>query len=1827
MKKTAILILLSALLGLFITASENPKISGTLFDKTENIQTSKTQKTVSNTDFALKFKKLLSNTLKASQISPDNFNKVIHKIDSFSAKETETSHICILESLKASVYAEYFQNIRNPYDDRQKTVEEDIEDVNEWDKEKFKSEIYTHLDNSLAHSEITSTIPTATFAKVLAYSETGLELCPTLYDFLAYRAMAIYTQFDDTQKKQEVVESVAGMHKGDMPIEIYTAMLDKYSLPFDEAVKMYNTYKSNQYSGLILSKIELYNLNNEEKLQLYRITSDFLEKYRDYPFAGAIESIYNHTTEKSIRINNSKIFSDKDSIKIKAEVQNIDSYKVSVYRINGYHIAPKYRFSLIAEKEIVVNNEFPYYNRTDIVTFDPMPFGNYAVKVEFMDNGKTNNSELRNTDFTVSNIETVAIGNNESDISRIIATNGTTGKPMKNVRIDILKRNSERLFHSSFTNSEGYTDVKNTDYYATSYKATKGGDKYGDSNYFYNHNANKQIERNCISTTFTDLAVYHPGETVKFAAIATSTFKKDVKPLAHKKFTVTFSDASYSEIAKSEIESDDFGRIYGSFEIPKGRMNGSFLIKFLNEDLDVSAYKSVNVAEYKVPQFYVEFSDLQNRYDKNITSIPVKGKAVSYSNVPLTNCKVKLTLDYTQWNFWWRRNSEGNTLATYDAVTDANGEFVVNIPIKQIAKEIEGVDFFVQYNLSADVTSGSGETQSVKDYFILGDFSQPLFTQDVNINAEIPVILPVKIETSLESKPTCKFKLLDKSSKTILSGEFVPEETAIDLSKVESGTYTLSVSLKGKEEDAIEKIVYIYRPTDKKCPAKSALWIADNKINQEESGKAEILLGSDTETWIYYIVQTETEEISSGWKHFDAGMNKLSVTLPLSEKKSHMQVNLFTIKNYELNHETINIIPYVKPEKLNVTIESFRNKVTAGDNETWKLKYRSNEGKPLESAVIVNIYDKALDAIAENIFKYFPANNYRLSCFYDYLQYGFNYESATGRQSVKHKLKQLIIPHFNPDTESYFNQRRMHSYGEKMLCQSMPSHNCSMDFAEAEVVLDETIEPMEMESNGTDAGAEFKTEILDNVEIREGKLNNALWLPSLKSDKDGNLTVEFTVPNYNTTWAFKTIAYTKDFLANNTSREMVASKPVMVQPNLPRFVRQGDAATVSALVINSSDTAQNVVAQVELYNPLTGENILTEHFNLSLEKGEQKPVVISWNVPSELSVIGYRIKAANSNFSDGEQNVIPVLSSVSPVVESYPFYLNPNQKELAMQLPNAPKGAKVTVEYYDNPSWLCLTALPSILDESDITATSIAHKLYAIFVAEGIVSGNESIRDAVKYWENNPQDSMLVSMLEKNKDLKISELANSPWLTAAQHETVTMKNISKLADKEYTDKILQNSIDALKSIQKIDGGFVWYKECHKSSYYITAAVLNLLGEVKMLGYLPNDADLTAIIRKAIKYYDVEVINIYNRQPNKNDLSIFFDYAYVRSMHKDIPRSNYLDKMVNRAIAKRMKNWKGISIMDKTYLALVLAQENRTKEAKPIIDYIKEYAIVSPDKGIRWDYVGGLYSSQKVSAVAQILTAIKAVYPEDPMIDGIRQWILINKKANYWGDSSLAAQCVFSILNTGSNWLEESRDAKIQIGGKTIVPDKFEKMTGYMQNEIKIDAADTELTVSRTGNTPAFGSVYVQYPAPMTEIEAVGTDDITITKRLYDIDGNMLKRTDAFKVGDKVRVMLIVKSKQDMSYVTLKDERCASMEPVDQLSKYTSTDGLWYYQETKESITNFFINYLPKGTYRLYYDVTITSPGKYNLGIATIQSQYAPEYTAHSAGEKVDVNRE
>ena len=775
-----------------------------------------------------------------------------------------------------------------------------------------------------------------------------------------------------------------------------------------------------------------------------------------------------------------------------------------------------------------------------------------------------------------------------------------------------------------------------------------------------------------------------------------------------------------------------------------------------------------------------------------------------------------------------------------------------------------------------------------------------------------------------------------------------------------------------------------------------------------------------------------------------------------------------------------------------------------------------------------------------------------------------------------------------------------------------------------EVVVSSSTDELASPKLMADAGGSLDAQSLDDIQMRTSDISTALWAPELTTDENGEVSITFNAPLMNTTWMFKAIAYTHDLHTASIINEIITAKPIMVKARLPRFVRSSDDAALSASLMNATDSTQRCTAIVELFNPKTNETVMSQEFEISLAGRETKTLEIQWEVPDELPFVGYRVKAATTQFGDGEQQLLPILPSVSPVIETKPFYLQPNEST-ELTFDGSKKGNKLTLEFCNNPIWYCLTALPSIKTDDDLTASALAHSLYALTVAQGIVAQNDSIKAAIEYWSSNPEDSTLISQLQRNSDLKIGTLLASPWIDEADRQTLRMQQIINLVDSVTTEDEIQNIIKKLQSLQMHDGGWTWFKYSGcKSSMQVTNEILQLFGELKHLGYLPDDASINAMIEKALAYYDNNIVKEYDQLKDKDNLNSFYPFAYVRSLFPEYKSSSKANDILYKTLKDMEKGWKNdLGIAEKTYCELTLHRYGKDKIARNIMESIRQFSITDSN-GTRWDNMSGIAGQfNKLSVTSLILQAFGEICPTDrDYIDSIRQWILLQKQSTDWGNYSMAADAVYAILSTGSKWTGNQPTPSITINGKPLQYVPSDKYLGYFRKQLDA-STDLHLSINRAhASSPAWGTVYAQFKSEMATVKAYSIDELSIEKQLCKLDGSKLDDKASLHVGDKVLVRMVIKNKRDLEYVTVNDERASCCEPANQLSSYTVSDGIGYYRETKDSATRLFFNFLPKGTHVITYEVSITAAGLYNLGIATIQSQYAPEITAHSAGDKI-----
>ncbi|MGN0206688.1 MAG: alpha-2-macroglobulin family protein [Muribaculaceae bacterium] len=1764
-------------------------------------------------------------------ISNDNFKKVIAKIDSVIAVEENAAARSVLYGYEALMFDSYKDDVIDA--SRTVSVEELPEDYSEWSVAQCDSHIYMLIDK--AFKPAGDLWKCATKTLVPDFAKDGKEygvLIPNVYCYLTNSLSRVDKRGDIAKARYDYI-----VEHGDDCLKIYYSIKrgDLNGKNFAEVMTLYTAWQHSPYSGLYLEKA--YSVCNtiDEKKMLYGEIVKFKARNPDYVFMGEIDRIEKLLLEKSLSISTPATQYSKGKVIFGYKATNVNEFELKVYRCN---VADRYSFermranrsklskTLVATKRVSVEGELPFAADGNVAV-DELPYGAYCFTIDY--EGKEKDGFEIDTYFFISDLCPLVVEASDMPMT-LYPLDALTGKPVDGAKSEFFRNNDIHEVVKIDCGAEGIEVKSEKSSYA---RLVRGKDCFGGEISLYSYRSTPPDGANYATIT-TDLSVYRPGETVKFVGVLYDyVYDTDLrKPLPEMKCKVMLRNANYDEIDSLSLVTDKYGRFAGSFVLPKDGLNGTYTIS-LNTNFWTRDRASFQVAEFKLPTFVVRFDNAPSRFAigeaKKFT-----GVVETYSQLPLKNTTVKLSLSKEEWS-WWRMLGNGDFVDSLSVTTDEQGRFTAVLPESWFVDDDEEDDEeevypwacrFYSYTLEATATSKGGETQSAKAVFTIGtrtDIKYDTANDGNNILAAPDVLLPILIHSNDESIKSCRLRFTSLGDSTVVldNVEFVERETKIDFSRFASGEYAIDAWVEGGEPIRILSNLIVYRPDDVESPTSSLIWTPKYQLKAESQDSTSILIASrDDNRHVLIVVGDDRRTLQRSWVVLKKGMNRVAIGHAEARQSTTIKVNIYSVANFATEELSMYIAPYVAPEKMEVKIESFRDRIISGGVENWKFTFANRNGVALQSAMLLNVYNKAVDKIAPTDFSLGLNNscgadwsprcesyNNHVSHIGGYWSRGY-YGGTT--YATLPSLGNFVYHCFEFDDDIQYCASASTAGAYSKMASPMANHA--------------VMEECDMGTSETSICAAPESAGLENVVVREEKTYNALWLPFLESGEDGTLNVQFSVPNDNSTWVLRGIAYDNRLLNSSISREFVTYKPIMVQCELPRFVRNGDEVTLGATISNASDTLQNCAAVIELFDAETGDILEQRQYSLQIAAGEQDVCSMQWNVPLDLACVGFRVKASNGEFGDGEQQLLPVLTAISPVIEAEQFYMNPGENLARFDIPKIQSDAKVSLEYCNNPMWSCVTALPSIVNTDNIISTTVMHNLYAIVMANGIAESNPLIRQAVESWSLNPQDSVLVSSLEKNASLKIHDLLKSPWLNAARRETLQMQGIKQLFDTEYCNTQLNEAITSLESFQNSDGGFVWVKG-FRSSYSTTISIVQLFGELKHLGWLPDDKRVSKMINSAVKYLDKEALEIL-KEMRKPDYEYFSDYVYTRMYFDNLETTEATSDLIRRTVATLSKSWSGTSLYNKAYSALILNKYGYTDQAREIVESLRQFSISTPSKGVYWDNLqrGGGRFFEKIALTSLMLQAIYAVTPESPIIDGVRQWMLINKSTNNWGTSSLATDAIYAIISTGTNWLTPGSDVNITIGGKKVDFSDTDKYLGYGVVDIDIADATGSVEIERSGENPAWGALYWKYSAPMTEVKAAKCDGLSIDKKFLKIDGNKLTAAGSLRVGDKVRVLLTIKNSQDLDYVTITDERCSLVEPIDQLSGHDIIDGVWLYRETKDSQTNIFIPSLDKGTHIISYDVVVTAPGKCNMGVASVQCQYAPQYTAHSSGSLVTI---
>jgi uncharacterized protein YfaS (alpha-2-macroglobulin family) len=1088
----------------------------------------------------------------------------------------------------------------------------------------------------------------------------------------------------------------------------------------------------------------------------------------------------------------------------------------------------------------------------------------------------------------------------------------------------------------------------------------------------------------------------------------------------------------------------------------------------------------------------------------------------------------------------------------------------------------------------------------------------------------------------------------------------------------------------------------LFACNDKKVPDNQLFTIKFDKTSYQPDDTVELKIGSASKDITVVVnVEKDHKTITTKLIHLNNEIKTMSIPVTKNDFGGFsINYHFVNYNAYVDGYESISV-PYPKAD-LEIETMTFRDKLQPGQEETWQFKIKGPKGDKVVAEILTSMYDASLDQFRQHYWNFNPI--YR-STYYNITSQ--NASNSFGANNFRVYLKQqdyLAINNQAYDDLNWFglyfgNTNRRRGYGKVFSSKSRVMGALKSKKEVQPVVVENSVE---YDEDGADSGIEQtfingnKNDVDDTEKNGEDKQSTsdfssvkprtnfnetAFFFPHLTTDSEGNVSFSFTTPESLTRWKLQLLAHTKTLNSAVKTLETVTQKELMVLPNPPRFLRQGDQIVISTKIANLSDKSLNGHAELQLVDAITNASIdsdlkntnKTQSFVVDAKGNTQ----VSWtlDIPDNVQAVQYKIVAKAGNFSDGEQNVLPVLSNRMLVTETLPMWIRSNQTKtftldkLASTNSKTRKNHKLTLEVTSNPAWYAVQALPYLMEYPYECSEQTFSKYYANTLASHIANSSPRIQQVFNQWKNT---DALLSNLEKNQELKSLIIQETPWLRDAQSETEQKKRIALLFDLHKMKNEQARALKKLKKMQMSSGGFPWFKGSRYANRYITQHIVSGLGHLKQLKVISEDkqnSNETAIITNAISYLDNQILKDYNdllknakiRYANdkdkaqkieeylkKNHTSHFqVHYLYTRSFFKNYKLSKEIQTAVDYYTNQSYNYWKDYNLYSKGLIALIAHRNDNSTTANKVLKSLKENSITSEELGMYWKSNSNslFWYQAPIETQALMIEAFAEIDNDTKTIDNLKIWLLKNKQTNRWKTTKATSEAVYALLLQGTEWIETTEFVDITIGNKTIKPleleaTKVEAGTGYYKtswngSEITPDMA--KVTIKKANKGIAWGALYWQYFEDLDKITSAETP-LQLSKKLFlktnEDRGEQLTeitKESRLKLGDLVRVRIELKVDRVMEFVHMKDMRAAGFEPVDVISRYKWQDGLGYYQSTKDASTNFFFDRLSKGVYVFEYDLRVNNKGDFSNGITSIQSMYAPEFSSHSEGVRVKID--
>lgn len=1559
-----------------------------------------------------------------------------------------------------------------------------------------------------------------------------------------------------------------------------------------------------------------------------------LSRWGEWSRMNELRNAQKRLTEPMFRVKDMpQVLRPGEKVWVQLDVRNLQNLKISISRLNitadnDYNAQDEATYKMLLKKTTKLHQKDfsrDYYGRPDYETVKDsieiggnLPLGAYLMEVTSDNTGIAPQREL----FYVSNLA-VMIQQLPDDKHRYVVVNATDGQPVPGAKIMLYDRDYDvktgkwkRLVHARLTTDEnGEAYFKNVDgnvlISTSNDKFTPAKDIYLSRTRYY-----EQKDDKIKHQLFTDRSIYRPGQTVHASAISYIVKKGLDASVPGKSMELNFilRDANGKQVAEQKATTDEYGTASVDFELPKEGQTGLYFIS-----VNGTATKYVRVEEYKRPTFEITFPKVNEKYNWGDTVV-VKATAKTYSGVPVQGAKVEYQVTRRNQLWWWGAGSAGQLVKTDSCVTREDGTFDVEIPLEASLSGKDEVDMsefmriarFFNFEVSAIVTDISGESHE-------GVMSLPLGTKPTILT----VNLPERIET--DSLKTVTFAYRNASGMPISSrlkyridkGEWKDAEANAPVSIKEYASSSASSSLVWKSgvhqleaicgQDTLQQKFTLFSMKDTHPVEPTTEWYYQTAKTFPRDGKPVYIQVGSSENGAHIVYS-----IIAGNKLLEKGAWELGdsiVTLPFTYKEEYASgivLNYSFVKQGKCYTRMMSIARPLPEKKLNIAWKTFRNRLTPGQKEEWTLKITTPDGKPAKAQLMSVLYDKSLDQIAPHSWKMsLGFSQWLPSCYWTSNLWYYMMDLLGVYPTKYFDQKQLDVDKFDGKFFSYYAY--MQAVELSKLERSSGGTVESVRIQKDEVVREEAkgiwirsskmtrvgaaapsankvfdvVEEMPQFAGGSGSDAR---QFLDKVQVRENMNETAFFYPALESDNNGNVAIRFTLPESVTTWKFMGLAHDKEMRNGLLVDEAVAQKTVMVQPNMPRFLREGDKSTIVVKLFNTSDKKVSGNTRMQILDPETNKVVWQKTQNYSIDA--EGSATISFDVQGlKEGVYINKVVAAGNGYSDGEQHYLPVLSNRELVVNTLPITLHQKGEQsfdLSKLFLNKEgkqaKGAeeaKVTIEYTNNPSWLMVKALPAISNPDEEDAISLMSAIYA---------------------------NTITNHVQKHLSL----------------ENLTQESIR-----------LQNQVEKLKKLQNPDGSFSWWKGM-KGSRYMTTSVAEMMVRLNAIaGVQKSTARMLTSAIDYLSWQTAQEVREMKKQEEKkqkvNPSEQALHYLYILSVDGRKMKQN-LEQDKAYLLDKMSKMTGDFSIYGKARAAVVLARNSQQnaayrEKAGEYLQSVNEYAVYREEMGRYYDTRKALYSwrNYKIPTQVSVIEAMQMLKPNDKQtIEELQRWLLMSKRTQVWDTPVNTVDAVYAFMKGNeSNWSRKAENAVLKLDGKLLPMPQDSTTLGYVKTERPGKAS--KLSIDKKSDYTSWGAVYAEFKQPISEI---GSMESGIKVRRVIVPAESESKGNA-QVGEKVKVTLIITADRDYDFVQITDKRAACLEPVNQLSGYQWSIGC--YVSPRDHATNFYFDRLSKGKHIVEMEYYVDRKGDYQSGTCIAECTYSPEFGGRTETYELKVN--